>query len=120
LLAARFPGRIGALRFRVDFILAQDFAVGFHTRGVAVAVMTVILPGILVDPSFLEPFARIWFIWRNQVKALRVGTSKVAEGLYVARHQEIEWLDLIDVFLSFVELFKGTHNGGAGNRRTTD
>ena len=40
--------------------------------------------------------------------------------LYVARQQEIEWLDLIDVFLSFVELFKGTHNGGAGNRRTTD
>ena len=82
--------------------------------------MTVILPGILVDPCFLEPFARICFIWRNQVKALRVGTRKVAEGLYVARQQEIEWLDLIDVFLSFVELFKGTHNGGAGNRRTTD
>src|ERR1035438_9446102 len=109
----------------MNFVFAQDFAVGFHPRSVAVAVMTgcgafVLASGILVDPRFLQPFPRICFIRCNQVKVLCVNARRMAKWLYVARHQEIEGFDFVDVFLSFIELRERAHDGGTGDRRATN
>jgi hypothetical protein len=80
----------------------------------------VIVPRILIGPSLLQPFPRICFIRRYQVKALSVNSRRVAVWLYVARHQEVERFDLVDICLSFVELCKGLHDGGACDRCTTN
>jgi hypothetical protein len=80
---------------------------------------SVVVLGVLVDPRFLQPFPRIRLIWGDQVKALGLDAWRMAQGLYMARHQEVERFDLIDVRLSFVELFKGPHDGGTGNRYTS-
>src|SRR5208283_4435612 len=47
---------------------------------------------------------------------LRIDTGRMAEGLYVAGHQEVERFDLVDIFLAFVELLQGTHDGWTGDR----
>ncbi len=104
----------------MDFVLAQDLTIGFHPCCVAVAMMScrgdsVIVPGILIGPSFAQPLPRICFVRSNQVEAFGVNARWVAERLYVACHQEVEWFDLIDVFLSFVELRKGPHDGWTSN-----
>src|SRR5437016_10300942 len=107
----------------MDFVLAQDLAVGFHSRGMTVAVMTgcgdsVLVRGILVNPSFLQPVSRICVIGGNQVKTLRVNSWRMAERLYLARHQKVERLNLVNICFSFIERFKGPHDGGARNRYT--
>jgi hypothetical protein len=59
----------------MDLVLVKNFAVGFDTRGVAVAVWaccgdSVVFPGVLVSPNLLEPSLWIGFIGCGQVKAL--------------------------------------------------
>ena len=82
----------------MDFVLAQNLTIGFHPRGVAVAVMAgrgdyVISQKTGRSKSSLAITANC-FIRRNQVKTFGVSSGRLSEWLYVARHQEVKRFDL--------------------------
>jgi hypothetical protein len=98
-LFAYIPIRIGTLRLGVKLVLARNLIVRLYACAIPATVVSfgcdrVLLSGILVKPLHLEPPPRIRIVWRNQLRALRVGAGWMAERPDVARQNEIEWLDL--------------------------
>jgi hypothetical protein len=91
------------------FVLPRDFIVGLDARRPAGAVVRnscyeVSGSRILIDPLVFQPQPRITFVRCDQLKALRVGSGRMAEGFSVRREQEVIRLDLVSIPLSLKEM----------------
>jgi hypothetical protein len=125
LFAASVPIRVSALRFGMIFVLNQNVTVSLHARSSAVAVVTgrrdaIRLSRVLINPPFLEPLSRIFFIRRDQVKTCWINSRRMTERPDMARQQEIKGFDLIWVPLPLIEFRQRLHNGRTADRDLSD
>ena len=68
------------------------------------------IPGVLVDPIHLQPFSRIDFIWRDEMKVLRISPRRLAQLFHVASDQKIEGFDVLSLFFHSVEVRQRLHD----------
>lgn len=109
LFAARLSLRTRAFRAEMEFVFAQDLAVGHYPGDTSTAMEAlrrdlILFSRTLVDPRQIDPAVSIEDVWCNKMKSSGIDIESIAKWLHMARQQEVERFCPIAVFLPRLSL----------------